>query len=258
MFHHFSSLLPPLLPRMYFLQNSVPSWKQLADRCTNWGWTYTEYRPWGRGALLILGDSKLDWTRLCAALSKLTCSEQRVGLETSRGPFQPELLYNPRGKEHSTVRICLGYSQGNDLWQERDTSKRQAHVHHWNKAPPFSSFPSQLPPTPPHYHSISSQQVSTGKGPSVLRTAIWNVTKCRFWSKHPQLSPTHPTIRTSTLSPLFWMWDFRALVNSVWHSPTFILKHMEILYSILSTFFFFLPYLLKGIKELFCFRSRGR
>lgn len=144
--------------------------------------------PGGRGALFILSDSKLDWMRPCATLSNLTCSKQQVGLETFRGPFQPELLYNPGGKEHYTVRRCLGHSQGNDLWQERDMSKRKAYVYHWNKAPPFGSFPSQLPPTPPHCHSISAKQFSTRMGPSsVLRTATWNLTKCRFWSKYSQL-----------------------------------------------------------------------
>lgn len=100
--------------------------------------TYVKYTPRGRGALFILGDSSLGWRRPWATLPNLTCFQQWVTLETSRDPFQPESLYNPRGKEHYTVR-CLGHSQGNDLWQERDMSKRKACVCHWNKAPSFSS-----------------------------------------------------------------------------------------------------------------------
>lgn len=160
----------------------VPSWKQHKDHymCTNSGLNL--HRTYARRVRSIIHPWKFPtWLNKVLSNLNLTCSEQHIGPETSRGPFQPELLYNPGGgKEHHTVRRRLGHSQGNDLCQERDMSKRKAPIFHWNKAPPSSCFPSQLPPAPLYRHSISSTKV----GPfSVLRAATWNLTKCRFWSK---------------------------------------------------------------------------
>lgn len=49
-----------------------------------------------------------------------------IGLETSSGPFQPELLYDPiiQRVRKKQDRRYLGHSQ-NDLWLERDMDKKK-------------------------------------------------------------------------------------------------------------------------------------
>lgn len=52
--------------------------------------------------------------------------------------------------------------------------------------------------------------------------------KMQILVKISSIALTHQTVRTSIPSPLFWVWDSRALVNSC----AFILKGIEILYRI--------------------------
>lgn len=105
--------------------------------------------------------------------------------------------------------------------------------------------------------SLNLRQATLHKDGSLLsfEDCYLKFNKMQILVKIFSIALTHQTVTTSTPSPLFWMWLESSCELSLTF-PCFYFKRYG--NTVFNTLTFFFSYLLKGIKELFCFRSCRR